>query len=263
MIFPHDHIGQLFVSATWAALTRDRSLQNEIMWEVNQNAPWSVGSFHPYVESTIQWMLYSAGINPQDWFRGRSVVPDKVWESGDKGAAHGYMIKQTWNNAGGRILTDFAGLGLEDENGDIDEQGVADWLQKASGWPVAGSFLKRFIRVSDRGISEMGFKEFREVDQPKDLATLKRDNAIKEIVKVNPSADGWDILAELERRGIDPAYVYKKEKELVKKLDKRADTMRLRVHGQALDYLRSYANTEDKKEIVERIERELKEGEGE
>ena len=261
MIFPHDHIGQLFVSATWAALTRDRSLQNEIMWEVNQNAPWSMGSLHPYVESVAQWSLYSAGINPQDWFRGRSVVPEKVWESEDKSRAHGYMISQTWNNVGGRIMTDFAGLGLEDEHGDVDEQTIADWIQKASGWPVAGSFLKRFLRVSDQGLNEVGFDTLREMRQPKEAATLIRDDLIEEVLKANPVADGWDVYAELLRRDIDPAFQYDSEKELVRKLNTRADTLRLRVHGTTLDRVWSFARNKEEREAIEKIERELEEGE--
>lgn len=258
MIFPHDHVGQLLVSATWAALERDKSLQQEIAWEAAQNLPWSHGSIHPYLESAIQWALYASGINPQDWFRGRSAVPEKVWEAGDQKRTRQYMAASTWDNIGGRILTDFAGLGMEDQNGDVDPEGIADWIEKGSGWPVAGSFIKRFIRVSDRGVSETGFDTLRDMRQPKKLATLERDETIMEILKVNPEADGWAVWDEMDRRGQDPAYTYKNERELVKKLNKRTDTLRLRVHGSVLDRLWSYAVTDEEREAIDALQQELR-----
>jgi hypothetical protein len=134
---------------------------------------------------------------------------------------------------------------------------VADWIEKGSGWPVAGSFLRRFIRVSDRGISEEGFRRFREADEGPNQARIDRDAVLKEVLQLNDQADGWDALMELERRGVDPAYKYDKEKELARKLDTRMDTLRLRYHGTEYDRLRSYANNEDRKAIVDELEREV------
>ena len=260
IILPHDHIGQLLVSTAWGLMQQDEPVRQELAWQAAQNLPWSHGSIHPFVESALQWAQYASGVNPQDWYRGRPVIPDKVWEADDIWQKRRYMLGNTLDNLGLRVLTDLTLL--EDEKGDVDPQKVADWLEKASAWPVAGSFLRRFIRVSDRGISEEGFRRFREAAKGPNKARLDRDAVLKEVLELNPNADAYDALAELERRGVDPAYKYDKEKELLGKLNTRLDTLRLRYHGTEYDRLRSYANTEDEKAIVEELEREIEGEEG-
>jgi hypothetical protein len=252
---PHDHIGQLLISSMWGILSRNESVRQELSWEAAQNLPWSHGNLHPFVESAIQWGQYASGINPSDWYRGRGVIPEKVWEAQDIGQMRRYMLGNQLDNLGLRVLTDLTRL--EDENGDVTPEKVADWIEKGSGWPVAGSFLRRFIRVSDRGISEEGFRRFREADEGPNQARIDRDAVLKEVLQLNDQADGWDALMELERRGVDPAYKYDKEKELARKLDTRMDTLRLRYHGTEYDRLRSYANNEDRKAIVDELEREV------
>ena len=255
MILPHDHVGQLVNSATYGALNTNEGLAHDAMWEIAQNLPWSHGSLHPFIESTIQWALFATGVNPQDWYRGRPVIPERVWESQDIGKRWRYMLGNTMDNVGLRVLTDLTSL--EDENGDVTPEKVADWLEKGSGWPVAGSVLRRFVRVSDRGIAEEGFRRFRNAAAGPTKRQIDRDQALKEMLEFDYNVDGYQAIVELERRGVDPAYQYDSEKELARKLDKRLDTMRLRYHGTEYDRLRSYANTEDKKRIVEELEAEI------
>jgi hypothetical protein len=255
---PHDHIGQLVASASWALLNQNEPIRQNVAWEMAQNMPWSHGSLHPYVESTLQWAQYASGVNPSDWYRGRPVVPERVWETGDRTMRRKYMLGNTFDNVGLRILTDISGL--EDENGDVTPEKVADWIEKGSSWPVAGTFLRRFIRVTDRGLIEEGFRRFRLADEPGNKASYQRDEVLKEVLKVDPNATGRDALYELERRGVDPAYTWDKRKELLKKLDTRMDTLRMREHGTPWDFLRSYANDEDRRRALEEWEREVEEG---
>ena len=87
---------------------------------------------------------YTAGKNPYDSWMGRELISKKKWEAGGM-VRFGEFLKQQWNRQGGSILYYFPYDDLDKIQGDLEK-----WTRK----PIVGNYLRRFLRVSNRGLYE-------------------------------------------------------------------------------------------------------------
>lgn len=124
-----------------------------------------IPSLNPAISTLFDTYNYLSGRNPYDYFRQRNVVPENVWNAGGW-PKHAAFLKHISNNLGVGIIKQFS---------ESDIQGVKSELEQYVNAPVLGDILGRFIKISDRGKSEI----LRDVAQQqktlraKDLAVLK------------------------------------------------------------------------------------------
>ena len=237
---PHDHAGQFVGAMVWTAF-RESSNISDFVNLLNQNFPYSFGSIHPALESLLHWHQFAEGQNPQDWYSGHGVIPKRVWDSDDGLQKTLYMLKSTWNNLGGRVLMNF-------DTDSIDE--ISTFYERATGYPLIGDLLRRFGKVSDYGLQEEGQRRQKKVLAAKQTARNKRDKVIEQYIREDPLADPRDITQKLIKDGFE--HGYKSRRALLN----RVKQLQMRLAGDPFERLKSWASTDEEREIFEKMRRE-------
>jgi len=148
MVIPHDFMGQSIAGAFWKLLnTRTTQDTQEVFDFVTGGMPYS--SINPVISTFFNTGKYIAGRNPYDSWNNRNVIPESVFTEGGM-RSHKEYAKHLWNTLGGSVAYRFKHDTVE---------GAMSEFEKLYKLPVAGVGLRRFIRVSDRGIGEIARKE--------------------------------------------------------------------------------------------------------
>ncbi len=168
MVIPHDFNGQALGGILWTATGGDAFKVEDLMDYIQGGLPYS--GLNPHLQFFVDMGLYSTGRNPYDSWTGKEMVPEDKWNAGGKIRLKSFL-EQEWNRLGGSYIHRFKYDDLEK---------VQSEYEKILDLPLAGQALKRFVRVSDRGLSDK-FRE--EMDKDEQAAARRRLEINDAIVK--------------------------------------------------------------------------------
>ncbi len=168
MVIPHDFTGQALGGILWEATGGKDFRVEDLMDYIQGGLPYS--GLNPHLQFIVDMGLYSSGRNPYDSWTGKEMVPEDKWNAGGKIRLKAFL-EQEWNRLGGSYIHRFKYDDLEK---------VQSEYEKILDLPLAGQALKRFVRVSDRGLSD----KFRtEMDKDEQEAARRRLEINDAIVK--------------------------------------------------------------------------------
>jgi len=158
---------------------------------------------NPAIGVSTAVFQYMTGRNPYDNFRGRHVIPETLWKAGGKESNIAFM-KHLSNEVGGGIVHRFT-------NSDIE--GVRTEYEKIINAPVIGNITNRFIKITDKGRSEL-FAEVKEAEQK------KRAKVIQELKTIANKQYAGELLTTKE------VALVKEEKTYLKKRGRKVSTIK-------------------------------------
>ncbi len=139
----------------------------------------------PILQTIFAWFAYKVqGNNPYDTFRGRKIIPQTEF---DAGAGDERMLKWTWNQLGGGIITRFGDESVFDpEPGEIE---------KFLKLPFVSNLLGRWIKVSNRGLTD----EAQGITEP-----IKRERAADRLagMRIVEKLSRGEALEEAEKQAL-------------------------------------------------------------
>jgi diguanylate cyclase (GGDEF)-like protein len=169
-------------------------------------------SLAPGVSLPADIVSFVRGKNVEDKFRGEMAIPDKVWKA--TGPEGGYErekaeLKYLWNKYGPTVAYRFQGT--RPSMGDTD-------LEKFLRLPGISGTIGRFIKVSDRGISESNTESAAKAGASAAKRSIDIDEAI---------IDALDTLGEKNEKP-DRSSFNRVRRDLIESgvIDKRADRAR-------------------------------------
>jgi hypothetical protein len=167
MVMPHDFTGQTISALFWKLTGGEDFRVEDLVDYINGGLPYS--SLNPYLQFIIDLVQYGSGKNPYDAFRGREMIPETKWKAGGTERFRAFA-EQEWNRIGLSYLYRFP-------YDDLDK--VQNDFEKALDAPSIGPALKRFVRISDRGISDKSRKLIEENEQQKARDRIKMDKEME------------------------------------------------------------------------------------
>ncbi|RKX64801.1 MAG: hypothetical protein DRP42_05810, partial [Tenericutes bacterium] len=242
---PEDHFSQAMGAIFWV-MTGDKEKFKDYWHILNNNFPFAAGNLNPFIDEAVNWFKYFEGENPTDSYRGRPVIPERIFGSGDQNMIRGYMLRHTWNSLGGRVFYRFS----------YDDRDPASTLEKMTKIPGLQLLIERFIKVSDYGLHEHIRDKTEPVGREKDAAYLYRDRKIMDILRSDPEAGDRTVADELISSGVDPAY---KNDKNDKKLIQRINLLRLRYYGDPFQSQMTFTRDKEQQKLIEEMEREDRE----
>lgn len=144
-----------------------------------------IPGINPLLTTAAMWATYLGGKNPYDSFRGREVLSPDVFAVGGAPAAAA-MLRQTWNNLGGALITQLQ----ERPIGEPEPERVEAFLRL----PVVSNALGRWVKVSNRGV----FDRDRKAAQPAAVEAATRREVVRGVVE-KIMADPPQALTDSER----------------------------------------------------------------
>lgn len=175
---PLDHAGAAVGSVAWKVLSGQLS-SGDLAELVLTNMPWGSSSLNPVVKTASMAATYASGRNPNDEYRGRPIMPDKVFRAGGW-RARKELGKAAARQLGGGVIFDLS-PGRTPPN--------AGAIEKALGYPFVGSGLGRLVRVSDYGLEEQARKVLETQRTEKDRADLAMDDIARDALSADTSAN--------------------------------------------------------------------------
>lgn len=143
---PVDEEARMVGGLTWSLMQKEYAdAPKAVTGYVAGQAP----NLSPLVGAVKMWVDYTQGKNPYDDFRGKNVLDDATFKARD-GRAVGALAKETANQLGASIVYRFQGKTADE---------VKSELEKGLDVPVVNNVVGRWIRVSDRGLSQKIQKE--------------------------------------------------------------------------------------------------------
>jgi len=141
---PSDHVGQLVGNIVWTSLEQSKNARPEDFGDILQaQLPFSTTNMNPFLKVAADFLQYAAGRNPYDPFYGSTMIPETVFEAGGLRALK-ELGKSEWNRLFGQLYRFRRGT-ASDIKGDV---------AKILDIPVAGPFMRRFVRVSRKGLDD-------------------------------------------------------------------------------------------------------------
>lgn len=116
------------------------------------------------------WEYIVEGRNPQDSFRNKDVISPANFDEGGM-AAWQDMFKNSWNNLGGTMITTF--------NDEPLGAAPKTRLEKTLSLPLASSILGRFLKISNKGLSDVARLSVDEVRAERAARKNSRDEFAK------------------------------------------------------------------------------------
>ena len=140
-IMPQDHVTQ-FSSNLFSAILKGDADPGKFVGTLMGESPFGVGSANPNAKLLYEIAQHACNVNPYDWYYQSHVLSDTDYkarnmETTKKVAIH--MWNSILSSSVGRIGTRPPGPSK---------------LEQASAKPFVGPFLRRLIRVSDRGVQD-------------------------------------------------------------------------------------------------------------
>lgn len=190
MRMPQDESGRFLGALLWKAMNRSSNAADLVDFMAGQ-AP----TLNPVLGATADAVQYMSGKNPYDWFRGRSVIPDQVFEAGGE-RSHKAFLKYLANSLGASVVHQF-------DTNDLDRAKTD--LEKGLGLPIASNIVGRFLKVSDYGKFEMIQREAMKSRQGQASTKLdERDALVQHLNAVNEPgvADAGKLYADMLKEGM-------------------------------------------------------------
>lgn len=187
---PQDESGRFLGALFWKAMSRNAT-PGELFDFLAGQAP----TLNPVLSATANAVQYMSSKNPYDWFRGRNVVPDQVFEAGGA-RSHKAFLKYLANSLGASVIHQF-------DTNDLDKAKTD--LEKGLGLPIASNIVGRFLKVSDYGKFEMIQRESMKSRQEQARTKLdERDALVRHLNAVNEPgpADAGKLYADMLKEGM-------------------------------------------------------------
>lgn len=166
---PEDYEGQAIGAIAWKIFNNNLTGMGSAVSEMKEMQPYNLHPVAGAIGDLVEY--YGSGINPVDDYRGRKILSEKAMAAGGLVATK-EMTKHVWRSVGGRTFYDPKYDDVERDRSFVEET--------LSSFP--GNVIGTFIKVTDRGLSEKFFSEFREIDKRKTVESMKID---KEIAKMS------------------------------------------------------------------------------
>ena len=196
-VFPHEFTGQVIAGVYWKLLNQNKTKDIEGLIDFAAGGmPYQ--SLTPPLSIALDWYNYIRGRNPNDPWMNRKMIEETKWDAGGM-IRFSEMMKQTWNRYGGRTLYSFP-------YDDLDR--VKSDLEKVMDKPGASGIIRRFIRVSDRGMYDEMIKsgDIKKEEQTAARASLKRREVIISHLNkgvITSRADAAHLWKSLKGTGVD------------------------------------------------------------
>jgi len=196
-VAPHDFTGQVIAGVYWKLMNQKKTGDLSGLADfVAGGLPYE--SLSPPISIALDWYSYLRGKNPNDPWMNRPMIEDTKWEAGGK-VRGSEMMRQTWNRYGGRQFYSFP-------YDDLDK--IKSDLEKAIGKPVVAGFVRRFLRVSDRGTYDemLDSADFKGEEKRAARESLKRREAIINHLNkgvITSRADAAQLWKSLKGTGMD------------------------------------------------------------
>lgn len=139
---PPDENARIAGGLLWKLLQDDRE---GLLSGLFDYAAGQAPNLSPIIKLGLMWSDFARGRRVFDRFRGRDVLSQQELDAQDH-RAWKKMLQTSWNELGGGIVWQFA---------TDDPRSIQTDLERRLGTPVASDILRRFIRVSDRGVAEL------------------------------------------------------------------------------------------------------------
>ena len=165
---PEDYEGQTFGAIFWKTINMELTGTGSAFSEINNLNPYSASPL--IVVGRNLWDIYISGINPVDDYRGRKKISDNSFDVGGLPLLK-EVGKNAWRDLGGSSL-----YNPKYDNIDRDRSGYEIALKT---WPL--NAIGAFIQISDRGVSEKIFDQFRELDLEKTKESIAIDEKLAEM----------------------------------------------------------------------------------
>jgi len=172
---PRDDVGKFIARVWWHALDliqlgagkqlREGETTRDVFGNVFTDMKEQlIPSFSPPIEITSKWLQYGAGINPVDSFYNQQIVPHKEWTAGGW-QADSKMIAWTLDEFGapGALIH----YPLSPLLGESFETGTSGGIEAIMATAGAVTGLKRFLRVSNSGLTSDQWAMLENADQDK------------------------------------------------------------------------------------------------
>ena len=162
---PHDETGRIIAAVFWKMANAMRGDPAALQQIVDFGAG-QMPTFSPPITIGANWVAYLSGKNPYDSFRGRPIMPEKVYEAGGI-----YALKKMvqWTAS-------MAGLSAFTTHDDSNKTTAESILQTA---PLIG----RIFKISDYGEQEEDMKRTSEKQSESARLSLDRGEAAKQYTK--------------------------------------------------------------------------------
>ncbi|MFQ5454146.1 MAG: hypothetical protein ACE5D6_08170, partial [Candidatus Zixiibacteriota bacterium] len=197
IVMPHDFTGQVM-----AGVLRKILIQNKTK-DIAGLVDFAAGglpyeSLSPPISIALDWYNYVRGKNPNDPWMNRPMIEETKWKAGGL-IRFSEMMKQTWNRYGGRRFYTFP-------YDDLDR--IKSDLEKVFNKPGASDIIRRFIRVSDRGLYDEMIKtgDIKKEEQEAARESLKRREVIINHLNkgvITSRADAAQLWKALKGTGMD------------------------------------------------------------
>lgn len=141
---PVDETSRFLGGMFWKVLTMGRNEQTvaQDLMQVFSYTGGQIPSVSPAIQSLVATTQYLSGQNPYDWFRGRNVISDTVFQAGGTESLKSFLGWQ-FQQLGGGIFYRFYHEPTAPK--------AESTAEKVFNLPVLGNILGRFVRVSDYG----------------------------------------------------------------------------------------------------------------
>lgn len=170
---PHDETSRLFSALAWKFITAPQN-KDKVLTDVFAFGAGNMPGVAPAIEIADGWKNYLSGKNPYDSFRGRYVIPDRVFDAGGFPATKN-MVKWSFNSAGFSQFTTY------------DDRRDSTFEAILKGTPGLNA-VTRLLKWSDYGITEKMYDYNEDYRKESAKETIKRrdlfDKNFKD-VKIN------------------------------------------------------------------------------
>ena len=224
--FPTDEFQKLLGTVAWQSLVSEwgeikddaetNTFENILKDSINivdDNTP-SLAPFLPLAWNAIK----ATGITkdlPKDYFTGKDLYPEHLQQA--EGSTAFKMrakafAKYAWNNSGGLMLYKF-----DTYYDPFDQKKIITELEDKLKVPMLGKLVGRFLKVSDRGMSEKVYNAV--MEKRTDVSTAKAvlDNAMERVIGADGKID-FNKLTPEENNAIllDPSWLTRYHKAAAK-----------------------------------------------
>ena len=173
---PQDETSRFLGGLLWKGVTASNN-ETGAMTDLAQLFSYTGGqlpSISPVLDTAVATGQFLAGKNPYDFFRGRSIVPDREFEAGGMEAFKPFAL-WAMQNMGANVLLNF----------DVVEKSPTSqsFGEKLLQLPVVSNVVGRFIKISDYGQIEKARAINSRVNKENSQRLIKWEKAVNTAVK--------------------------------------------------------------------------------
>jgi hypothetical protein len=191
---PLDETGRFLGGMLWKTMTFGKS-EESIGASVMQLLSYTGGqlpSLSPVLDTAVAAKQYAQGKNPYDFFRGRSIIPDREFQAGGMDAFKPFLL-WSFQNMGANVLLNFNVL--------EKTPGSKTFGEKTLELPVVSNFFGRWMRISDYGQIEEARRINSKTQKENSQRLIKWEKEINKAVREYKDGDsGLGRRSQIERK---------------------------------------------------------------